>query len=77
MIPATFVEFKEMPLTPSGKIDRRALPTPGRTHSAVSENEDEIEVQQGSWESTKFPGTMARSFRNHMLATPPNDYPSA
>ena len=31
MIPAVFMKLEEFPKTPSGKIDRRSLPDPGRT----------------------------------------------
>jgi amino acid adenylation domain-containing protein len=33
MIPSLFIELEALPLTPSGKVDRRALPSPDEAHT--------------------------------------------
>jgi thioesterase domain-containing protein len=49
MIPAVLVELEQIPLTPSGKIDRGALPKPeldeARTGTGWEAAEDELELQ--------------------------------
>ena len=57
MVPAVFLMLDALPMTPSGKLDRRALPAPGRnnpelTESFVAPGTPVEEVVAGIWAET-------------------------
>ena len=44
MLPAVYTRLEEVPTTPSGKLDRRALPDPGVEHAEFEAPHGELEV---------------------------------
>ncbi|HET7114021.1 MAG TPA: amino acid adenylation domain-containing protein, partial [Pyrinomonadaceae bacterium] len=56
MLPSYFVALPELPLSPNGKIDRRALPTPalarsGLAHEFVAPRNELEEIVAGIWQA--------------------------
>jgi hypothetical protein len=53
MVPGVYVGMERLPQTPNGKVDRRALPEPGRTRAAdgYAAPRDELETELAAiWE---------------------------
>ena len=66
MIPSAFVMLESLPMTPSGKIDRKALPDPGKLHAEAAESlagpRDPLEAQLiAIWEDLLGVGPVGRS----------------
>ncbi len=45
MIPSSWIELEKLPMTPSGKLDREALPSPAEQRSEVVEPRTPLEMQ--------------------------------
>ena len=65
MVPATFVMLDELPLSPNGKVDRRALPAPERTWKDQPEWGDVADVSH--LPSTQAEVSIARIWQDVLL----------
>jgi len=71
MVPSNFVMLKALPLTPSGKVNRRALPAPDQNRQELEENfvapRDDLEIQLANiWE--KVLGIQPVGIRDNFFA---------